>query len=205
MNKLLELERRLKEVEEKLNKLFQLAIIKEIKEDGTAVCILADDESETAPLPWMVRHAGETIEWWAPEPGEQVLILNLSGFINLSLIVPAFYSKDHPAPETDPNIRTLICSDGTSISHNMAESTINIETPCAVTVNAEGDATIAAANVTVTSDGDATVEAGGNVNVDGSMINLNQGEAGGVVCQSHACSFTGSPHPQASTTVMGGA
>lgn len=205
MFNLKQMERRLKELEKKFQKLFQVAIIKTINDDGTATCILSDDQSETAPLPWMVRHAGETIEWWAPEEGEQVLILNLSGIVELSLILPAFYSTNFPAPETDPAIRKLICSDGTSVTHNTTSKTLEITTPCDVTINAEGDATIAAANASVISDGDATVEVGGNVNIDGSQINLNQGDAGGVVCQSHACSFTGSPHPQASTTVMGGA
>jgi phage baseplate assembly protein V len=205
MHNLKQLERRLKTVEEKLNKLFQLASIKTINADATAICILSDDQSETAPLPWMVRHAGKTIEWWAPEEGEQVLILNLSGFMNMSLILPAFYSTNFPAPETDPAIRKLICSDGTSMTHNTNENTFDISTPCDVTLNTNGDATIAAVNATITADGDATVEAGGNVNIDGSAINLNQGDAGGVVCQSHACSFTGSPHPQASLTVKAGA
>lgn len=199
------MERRLKELETKFQKLFQIAIIKTINTDGTAICILSNDKSETAPLPWMVRHAGKTIEWWAPEEGEQVLVLNLSGILDLSLILPAFYSTNFPAPETDPAIRKLICSDGTSVTHNITANTLEISTPCDVTINTDGNATIAADHATVTADGDATVEAGGNVNIDGSTINLNQGDAGGVVCQSHACSFTGSPHPQASTTVKAGA
>lgn len=204
MINLKQLERRLKELEDKFQNLFQVAIIKSINDNGMAVCTLSESQRETEPLPWMVRHAGETIEWWAPEIGEQVLILNISGIIDLSLILPAFYSNNYPAPETDPAIRKLICSDGTSITHNTKDSTLDIATPCAVTINTESDATIAAANATITTDGDATVEAGGNVNVDGSQISFNQGEAGGVVCQSHACAFTGSAHPQASTTVLGG-
>lgn len=204
MTKFDELEKRIRRLEEKVSKLFQLAKVKTVDGDNaTVVCILADDKSETAPLPWMVRHAGKTIEWWAPEEGEQVLVMNLTGILDISIVLPALYSTAFPAPESDLDIRKLILSDGTSVEHNSKAKTLAIDTNADVTIDAKSATVNSQGDVTVDAKANATVKAIGDVAIDGGTINMNQGTAGGVVCQAHTCAFTGGPHPQGSVTVKG--
>lgn len=48
------------------------------------------------------------------------------------------------------------------------------------------------------------IKKNGDVTIDGPNVLVNGGGSGGVVCASHVCAFTGSPHPQGSTTFKGG-
>jgi len=180
--------KRVTQLEAKVSKIIQLAKVKTVDANtATVTCILAEDQSETAPLPWMIRHAGNTIEWWLSEVGEQVLVLNLTGVTDMAVVMPALYSTTFPAPDTNPNLRKLVLSDGTAISHDSQNKTLTINTQADVTITANS----------------AAVQCDGDVAINGGNIKFNQGTAGGVVCQSHVCAFTGSGHPQGSTTILG--
>lgn len=152
----------------------------------------------TAELPWLTYRAGSDSNWWAPEVNEQVLVLSIAGELTNGVVLPAIYQNDYPAPETNKDVHCVKYADGTSIKYDRAAHTLTID------VNG-GDVTLnTTANITASAGGDAKVSASGDVNVDGANINLNGGASGGVVCQSHVCAFTGSPHPQGSATVKGG-
>jgi len=74
-----------------------------------------------------------------------------------------------------------------------------------VTVNTTGDASVNAdGNVSAAAGGNASIKAAGTAKIDGSTVVLNGGKAGGVVCQTHACAFTGLAHPVGSATVTAG-
>lgn len=176
--------KRVSKLEESMGRLVQLAIVLEVDAEQALVkCEIQDDnKTQTPALPWLVRAASDTIEWWAPKPGEQVIVIGLTGSQGNAVVLPSLYSTQHPAPETDPNIRKLITTDGASITHDMTAKTIAIETQ-----------------------GDVSVTSTGKVSVEGSEVLLNNGDAGGVVCQTHLCAFTGAAHPQGSAKVKAGA
>lgn len=55
----------------------------------------------TAPIPWLTGRAGADSTWWAPEVGEQVLLLAPSGELTEAFALPALYSTARPAPSGD--------------------------------------------------------------------------------------------------------
>lgn len=152
----------------------------------------------TAWLPWLTRRAGVSVDWWAPEIGEQVMVISPSGEPAQGVVMPALYSDAHPAPSSDENIRRINFGDGSFVEYDNAAHKLS------VTVQGGDAVVIVTGNLTAAADGDATISAGGDVTADGANVILNGGSAGGVVCQSHTCAFTGSPHPEASGTVSAG-
>lgn len=166
------------------------------------------DEGEpviTAWLPWVTTRAGNDRSWWAPEVGEQVVVLSPGGELVNGVVMPAIYQQDHTAPESDPNKHVTVYEDGTRIEYDREAHRLAVKVVGDMALDVDGDVSAAvggdfAADV----GGDAAVKANGDVLVDGSSVVLNGGSAGGVVCQKHVCAFTGSAHPQASGTVKVG-
>ncbi|MGR6871239.1 phage baseplate assembly protein V [Pseudomonas sp. HK3] len=201
---------------EKLERLFfelsRVGVIESVNHAEKIVNVKLDDTLIIAAQ-WPAEIGKNFIRWMPLRAGTQVSVLRNTGSEDQYSITGTLFSTEIISDNNADNIDEIKFNDGTAVSYNSNNKTmtitvkgdININTDGDVIINTNGDATIAATNATVTADADATIEAGGNVNIDGSAINLNQGTAGGVVCQSHACSFTGSPHPQGSTTVLGGA
>ncbi len=203
-----QMERRLQLLEKAFSELIQLATIKEVvvtdvagKKEAKAICVLDDEALETAPLPWLTRRAGDSIEWWAPEAGEQVVILNIPGRHENAVILPAIYSSAFPAPETNIEMRKLHMRDGTEFVHDIENNTITLTTPCEVTVTTDkatvntkdtainvegkadvtvtGDANIQASSAVVKTEADTTINAGANAIVKaGANVSV---EAGGNV------------------------
>lgn len=169
----------------------------------------------TAWLPWLTRRAGvETGDWWAPESGEQVLVISPSGEPAQGVAIPALYSATNKAPINDENIRRIYFGDGSFVEYNASAHQL--------TVSVNGGDTIVntTGNLSASADGNASITAGGDVTADGATVTLtadssevkadgtnvilNGGAAGGVVCRNHICAFTGSAHPDACTSVTAG-
>jgi len=72
----------------------------------------------TAPLPWLTSRAGGDVSWWAPEVGEQVLVLSPSGDLSQGWALPAGFTNQAPAPEVSPDIHKTVYADGFKITHN---------------------------------------------------------------------------------------
>lgn len=154
----------------------------------------------TALLPWLSYRAGKDSSWWAPDVGEQVIVLSAGGELNNGVVLPAIYQDAYPAPDSNPDIHTTQYEDGTTIKYDRVNHTLNVDVQ-------GGDITInTSANINVEAGGDAVIRASGAVNIENTNINLdsNSPVSGGVVCDTHVCSFTGSPHPQGSATVKAG-
>lgn len=73
-----------------------------------------------------------------------------------------------------------------------------------VELNGDGIKVVTAGDLTADVAGNMSATVTGNASVDAENVILNGGGAGGLVCQSHLCAFTGSPHIQASATVKAG-
>ena len=48
-------------------------------------------------LPWLTHRASNDTSWWAPEVGEQVIVLAPSGELHQAVIMPSIYQSAHPA------------------------------------------------------------------------------------------------------------
>ncbi len=136
------------------------------------------DEAITDWLPWLAGRAGGDAAWWAPEIGEQVVLLAPSGDLANAVVLGSLYSDAQPAPSTDPGKHLVRYSDGAEIEYDREAHRLRAVLP------AGGAAEITAPDgVTIT--GDVTVEGGvdasGNVESGGNVTADSNVEAGGQV------------------------
>jgi phage baseplate assembly protein V len=140
---------------------------------------------------------GANYKHWRPlRVGTQVLLACPGGDVSAGVIVAMLFSNDLAAPASDEQLDMVEFDDGTQLQYNSQSHQLSI--------NCTGAVSISCTDATITAAGSAKVEASGDVSLSGTSITLQGGAAGGMVCQSHVCAFTGSPHPQASTTITGG-
>ncbi|MBI9110114.1 phage baseplate assembly protein V [Maridesulfovibrio ferrireducens] len=69
-------------------------------------------------LPWVTFRAGGDHTWWAPEVGEQVIVLSPSGEISGGVVLGSIFSTDHPAPADRPTIHRTTYEDGAVIEYD---------------------------------------------------------------------------------------
>jgi len=201
------------ELQRRLFSLIQVGVIQSADYPNAVVRVQVGDNL-TGWLPWLTTRAGGDRNWWAPEVGEQVVILSPSGDLAQGMVLPALYQTANPAPVNAETVHQTIYEDGTIVEYDRAahKLTVNVQggdvlvtTTHNINASADGNVDVAAGgNANVNAGGDADVNATGNVNIDGALVKFNGGASGGVVCQLHVCSFTGAPHPQGSGTVQGG-
>ncbi len=105
----------------------------------------------TAPIPWVVARAGDDRNWWAPDIGEQVVLLAPSGELNQALALPALYSDAHAAPASDPDKRVTRHADGALFEYDRENHVYRIALPAgsAVRISA-GTIVLSGASETVT-------------------------------------------------------
>lgn len=207
------------ELSRRLENLIRHGVIAEADYTTARVRVTYNTDAQGQPvntnwLPWLTQRASHDADWWPPEVGEQVLILSPSGDLSQGFVLPAVYQNNHPAPETVATKRRINFADGSFVEYDRAAHKLTVTVnggDCVLNTTGNLDAAIGGdalintnGKLDATVGGDANVAATGNVNVDGTAINLNQGTSGGVVCQLHVCALTGSPHPQGSVTVKGG-
>ena len=111
----------------------------------------ADDDGNpilTAPIPWLTCRAGEDRTWWAPEIGEQVVLLAPSGELTQALALPALYSDENPAPGDDADKRIAKHSDGALFEYDRANHRYRIALPN------DGEAVINIGGTTLTIEAD---------------------------------------------------
>ncbi|MEM7269515.1 MAG: phage baseplate assembly protein V [Pseudomonadota bacterium] len=100
---------------------------------------------ETAQLPFMTTRAGPDRTWWAPETGEQVIVMAPSGDPEQGFILPgAIYQDAHPAPDQDSRVHRVIYDDGADIAYDRAAHRLTVTLPAGaeIDVTATGGVTI---------------------------------------------------------------
>jgi phage baseplate assembly protein V len=113
----------------------------------------------TAWLPWLTHRAGPDTTWWAPEIGEQVMVLAPCGDLGQAVVVGSIYQNSFPAPAASADVTVTKWKDGTTVTYDRAAHKL--------TVNCAGEVDIiAAARVTVKAPSIALI---GNVSVQGSI------------------------------------
>ncbi|MBU0680104.1 MAG: phage baseplate assembly protein V [Proteobacteria bacterium] len=173
-------EYRLAELERRLNNLLRMGTIAEADYPAARVKVASGDLL-TGWIPWLTRRAGNDSDWWAPEVGEQVLLLSPAGDPAQALCLPSVYQQAHPARATLETVRRIDFADGGFVQYDRASGELII--------NVVGDA-----NITV--GGKTTLVSAATVEIDGGSGQLN-----GTVQGDCLCAFTGKPHPHVSPTV----
>lgn len=141
---------------------------------GRALVRVRCDDVTTDWLPWMTRRAGADIDWWAPEVGEQVVVMSPSGLIEAAFVLPAMYSDSNPEPATSPDIHTVRYGNGDSVTHNREDGSWHIKCAGPVTVDAGGHVTVIAPAVTLDT---PQTTCTGRLNVEG-LLTYKAGMAG---------------------------
>lgn len=141
----------LAELARRLENLLRVGTI-EAADYGKAMVRVRCGELVTGWLPWLTSRARHDVDWWAPEVGEQVLVLSPSGEMVNGLVLPAIYQTAAPAPEAVPTVRSVTFQDGTRIAYDRAAHRLSVD--CV------GEVVITNANtITVQSGGAVTVKA----------------------------------------------
>ncbi len=171
---------KLAELERRFNNLLRLGIIAEADYPAGKVRV-SSGELLTTWIPWLTRRASNDTDWWAPEIGEQVLLLSPAGDPAQAVALPAVYQQAHPANGDRATMRRTDFADGGFVQYDRASGELAI--------NVVGNA-----NITV--GGKTTLISQATVDIDG-----GSGELLGAVQGHCLCAFTGKRHPHISPTV----
>lgn len=194
-----------------LHNLLRIGVIESV-DTSTKQCRVQIGDLLTGWLD-MPADIGRNYKRWRPlRIGTQVLLACPGGDISAGIIIAMLFSNQQTAPDDNEAIDLIAFDDGTSLQYDSAAHRLTIDCVGAVDISCTDAGVTASGDASVTASGDASLIVNGNVDViaDGSVtvagatVTLQDGSAGGVVCQSHVCAFTGSPHPQASSTITGG-
>ena len=118
--------RRLAELERRLANVLRLGTIVAVDYPAARASVRIG-ELLPVNLPFLSQRAGPDSSWWAPEAGEQVMVLSPAGELEHGVVLPAIYSTAHPAPAASPDIFKQAFADGTTITNNRATNELHIE------------------------------------------------------------------------------
>jgi phage baseplate assembly protein V len=110
----------------------------------------------TGWLPWVTERASRDVTWWAPEVGEQVLVLSPDGEPAQGVVLFAVYQAAHPASADRETVHRTVYEDGATIEYDRAAHRLNAQIPGDVTLTCSGD-------VSATVGGAAEVQAQGGI------------------------------------------
>ncbi len=125
-----------------------------------ALVRVSSGEMLTGWIPWITRRASFDADWWAPEIGEQVVLLSPVGDPVQAVVLPAIYQAEHPAPESRETIQKITFADGAWCSYDRAAKKLHFHTPGDIEIDAGGE---------------IRIRSGGEMWLDGSHIHLNEG------------------------------
>lgn len=95
-------------------------------------------------LPWTVERAGNDRTWWAPEPGEQVVVVSPDGDLSQGVISGSLYRAAHSAPAESVDVARVVYSDGCVIEYDRAAHKLTANVPGDVDVTASGNVEVTA-------------------------------------------------------------
>ena len=180
-------EYRLAELERRLDNLMRVGTVAETDYAAARVRVRSGDLL-TGWIPWLTRRAARDIDWWAPEIGEQVLLLAPCGDPAQAVCLPAVYQAAHPAPEAAPTVRTIRFADGMRISYDRQQSLLTVDCPGTATVSVAGDVAIqVGGQAAVAASGAVTISSGASVTLTAPAVNI--AAAGGATTGAMTGSF----------------
>lgn len=124
----------LADLERRVANVVRLGVVAEVDAEA-ARCRVRYDADEagapvvSGPLPWVTARAGADRAWWAPEAGEQVVMLAPSGELVQAVVLPSLYREAHPAPADAPTVRRTVYDDGAVIEYDRAAHRLRAALP----------------------------------------------------------------------------
>lgn len=121
-------------------------------------------------MPWAALRAGADGEYWAPEPGEQVIVFSPSGDIALGFVWGSLDTDATPLPGNTATVSRRKYADGSSVEYDRSSHTLTVNVGSGqvvvncteATVNASASTTLNTPTTTCTGDlvvhGNATVQ-----------------------------------------------
>ncbi len=122
---MIEVLKRLNEIERMLANVILVGDIIEA-DYANALVKAKSGKIETGWVPWITTRAGNDADWWAPEVGEQVVILSPNGNPELAVVLPAIYQNQYPAPDNKPTVRRVLFADGADFSYDREVKALKI-------------------------------------------------------------------------------
>ncbi len=173
------------ETERIVANLIRIGIIAELDEGNARVTVHVGGLT-TDWLPWLTQRASQDRTWWAPEPGEQVLVLSPYGDPAQAVVLPASYQEASPART---NLRTTSRTefqDGAFIEYDRAGSHYRVDVP------SKGSISLRIGDTTLLLESDKTTLATPHLVVDspmasfsGNVVAAGDVTAGSVSLQGH--------------------
>lgn len=160
---------RLADIERRLSNVLLMGVIVDADYERALVKVAAGT-LETGWLCWITTRAGNDIDYWAPEIGEQVMVMSPTGDVERGVVMPAIYQNKFPATDQRETLRRIRFSDGADFSYDREANKLNISLPQGATTAlvSEGGVEITGAT---TINGETTVN--GTLHVTG---NISAGE-----------------------------
>ncbi|WP_018694440.1 phage baseplate assembly protein V [Algicola sagamiensis] len=119
---------RLSELERQLSNLILIGSISNVDEQNALVQVVSG-ELETGWLPWLTRRAGNDIEYWSPEVGEQVVLLCPDGDPELGVVLPALYQNQFPALDKCTSVHRVQYQNGAVIEYDREANQLKATLP----------------------------------------------------------------------------
>ena len=124
----------LADIARRLANVIRAGVVAEVDVDRVRVRVRYDRDAEGNPilsawLPWITQRAGAARTWWAPDVGEQVVILAPGGELNQGFVLPALNQDARPAPESDPDKRVAVHEDGARFEYDREAHRYSITLP----------------------------------------------------------------------------
>jgi phage baseplate assembly protein V len=173
------IEYRIAELERRLEILLRPGVVSEA-DYRKARGKVKSGEMETGWIPWLTNRAAGDIDWWAPEVGEQVLVLSPGGDPAQAIMLPALYQQAYPAPSADENVRRVEFADGTTVEYDREAHLLNVICVGSIEVHAAEEGSVRVdGDVMVNVDGNLLANVGGNLtaNVGGNLTAETDGDA----------------------------
>ncbi|MYF97783.1 phage baseplate assembly protein V [Candidatus Poribacteria bacterium] len=118
-NPIEERDRRLSELEKKVENLLRIAQVAVVHETEALVDVRFDNDLLIERIPFMTMRAGEDQTYWLPSVGELGFLLAPSGDVGNSVFLPAIFYRRYPAKESSLELHKRFYRDGTEEEVNV--------------------------------------------------------------------------------------
>jgi len=170
------------DLERRLANLIRFGTIEQLDE-AKALARVRCGDILTDWLSWRTNRAGPDRDWWALEPGEQVILLAPSGELNQAVIVGSINRDLFSAPGNRKTLHRIQYQDGTTKDYDREASTDTATYPDGTVIQYNATAslytitTASGTEITVNADsGDVTADIAGNLTAQ--VANSITAEAG---------------------------
>ena len=134
------------DVERRLENLLRIGTVHSV-DYGAARIRVETGDLVTDWIPWLTTRAGPDVTWWAPEIGEQVMVLAPGGVLEDAVAIGAAFQDAHPAPAASENVHISRYRDGTEIRYDRSAHALSVNCVGDVTFSCAGKFTVTASTI----------------------------------------------------------